>query len=98
MTEQEYIRMKNLLNTVIEQQAVLAEEQAKAELRANERNAKTDERIARNAEAIAALLTLAEIHEEEITRASKETAAQFKETHERINALVDVVERYIGKG
>jgi hypothetical protein len=55
MTEEEYIRMKNMLDAVIEQQAAFAESQAKAD----ERNAKTDERIARNAEGIAALLTLA---------------------------------------
>ena len=84
MTEEEYIRLKNLLDTVIEQQAVSAEKQAQQD----ERNAKTDERIARNAEAIAALLTLAEIHEQEMT-------AQFKETDERINALVNIVERHI---
>ena len=104
MTEEEYIRMKNLLDTVIEQQAAFAEKQAKAEAEANERqaraderNAKTDERIARNAEAIASLLTLAQMHEQEITRTNKEMAAQFKETDERINALVNVVERHISK-
>ena len=55
MTEEEYIRMKNLLNTVIEQQAVFAD---------NHR--KSDERQRRNEEGIAALLTIAEIHEQEI--------------------------------
>jgi hypothetical protein len=104
MTEEEYIRMKNMLDAVIEQQAAFAENLAKADAKADERNAKadernakTDERIARNAEAIAALLTLAQMHEQEITRTNKEMAAQFKETDERINALVNVVERYISK-
>ncbi len=94
MTEEEYIRMRNLLDVVIEQQATFAENQR----RVDERQAKTDEQIARNAEQIArntegitALLALAEMHEQEIT-------TRFKETGDRINALVDVVERYITKG
>jgi len=75
MTEQEYQRLQNLLSTVIEQQATFAENQAKA-----------DVRMTRNEESIAALLTIAEIHDN-----------QFKETDERINALVNVVEKYISK-
>ena len=75
MNEQEYQRLKNLLSTVIEQQATFAENQAKA-----------DARMTRNEESIAALLTIAEIHDN-----------QFKETDERINALVNVVEKYISK-
>ena|SRR3989442_1151666 len=101
MTEEEYIRMKNLLDAVVEQQA-----------RAEARQAKTDELLARNAEqtarnteGIAALLALAEMHEQEIARTNQEVAARFKETDnrfretgERINALIGVVERYITKG
>jgi hypothetical protein len=75
MTEQEYQRLQNLLSTVIAQQATFAENQAKA-----------DARMTRNEESIAALLTIAEIHNN-----------QFKETDERINALVNVVEKYISK-
>jgi len=100
MTEEEYIRMKNLLNTVIEQQAVFAD---------NHR--KSDERQRRNEEGIAALLTIAEIHEQEINKMNErmdtrfaEVAKRFQEigektaeTDERINALVNVVERYISK-
>ena len=101
MTEEEYIRMRNLLDTVIEQQA-----------KAEERQTKTDERMDKNAQAIASLLTLAEIHEQEIATLNKETAERFrqtderfkqtdkrfKETDDRINALINVVERYITKG
>jgi len=93
MTEEEYLRMKNLLNTVIEQQTIFAENQAKA-----------DARMARNEQAIAALLTLAEVHEHERAEGDKrvdaqfgEVATKFAETDERINALVNVVERYISK-
>lgn len=87
MTEEEYIRMRNLLDAVVEQQAVFAENQAKA-----------DARMGRHEHAIASLLTLAEMHEEEITRTNKEMTEQFKRTDDRISALVDVVERYITKG
>jgi len=94
VTEEEYIRMRNLLDEVIAQQARAEERHARAE----QRQAKTDEQIARNTEGIAALLTLAQIHEGEITRTNQQMNEQFKRTDERINALVDVVERYITKG
>ena len=94
MTEEEYVRMRNLLDTVIEQQATFAENQRKAE----ERQAKTDEQMANNTNSITALLALAEMHAEEMTRTNKEMSEQFKRTDDRINALVDVVERYITKG
>ena len=94
MTEEEYIRMRNLLDTVIEQQATFAENQKKAE----QRQTKTDEQIANNTNSITALLALAEMHEQEILRTNKEMTEHFKRTDDRINALVDVVERYITKG
>jgi hypothetical protein len=100
MTEEEYLRMKNILNTVIEQQAGFAERHTKAEVRMD-----------RNDQAIAALLTLAQMHEQEKAKTNEELNARFKqiattfeeigkksaETDERINALVNVVERYISK-
>jgi hypothetical protein len=75
MTEQEYQRLQNLLSTVIEQQALFAENQTKA-----------DARMTRHEESIASLLAIAEIHDQ-----------QFVETDERINALVNVVEKYISR-
>ena len=100
MTEEEYLRMKNILNTVIEQQAGFAERHTKAEARMD-----------RNDQAIAALLTLAQMHEQEITKTNEQMNTRFQqiaatfeelgkksaETDERINALVNVVERYISK-
>jgi|ERR1044072_7766871 uncharacterized protein involved in exopolysaccharide biosynthesis len=100
MTEEEYLRMKNILNTVIEQQAGFAERQAKAEARMD-----------RNDQAIAALLTIAQMHEQELTKTNEQIKERFEqvaatfqdiakntaETDERINALVNVVERYISK-
>ena len=86
--------MKNLLDTVVEQQATFAENQRKAE----QRQTKTDEQVANNTKSITALLALAEMHAKETTRLNREMNEQFKRTDERINALVDVVERYITKG
>jgi len=105
MTEEEYVRMRNLLNTVIEQQAAFAENQTKAETRVSALETKMD----RNADAIAALLTLAQMHEEEIStlnqrvdRKFEEVAERFQqigekmaETDDRINALVNIVERHL---
>ena len=107
MTEEEYLRMKNILNTIIEQQAAFAEQQTA--LAENQR--KSDERQRRNEEGIAALLTIAEIHEQEINKMNERTDQRFAEvakrfqeigekaaeTDERINALVNVVERYISR-
>ena len=114
MTEEEYLRMKNILNAIIEQQAVFEENHRQADARM----AEVDIKIGRNAEAIAALLTIAQIHEQEITKTSEQMNSGFDrinarfdqvattfqdlakksaETDERINALVNVVERYISK-
>ena len=100
MTEEEYLRMKNILNTVIVQQAVLTENNLKAEARVGD----LENRMTRNAEAISALLTIAQIHEQEITRTNEQMNRRFEElakksshTDDRINALVNVVERYISK-
>lgn len=107
MTEEEYLRMKNILNAMIEQQAVSDENHRKADARMTE----LDRRMSLNAEAIASLLTLAQMHEQEITKTNEQMNARFEqvaatleeigkksaETDERINALVNVVERYISK-
>ena len=45
------------------------------------------EKVERNAEGVAGLLAIAEIHDREI-----------KETDERLNALINTVERHIGEG
>jgi hypothetical protein len=105
MTEEEYLKMRNLLDSVIEQQATFAENQAKVEARTTNLEIKME----RNAEAIAALLTIAEIHEQEANRMNermdarfaevaerfRQTDERFRQTDERINALVNVVERNI---
>jgi len=107
MTEEEYLRMKNILSAIIDQQAVSEENHRKADARMTE----VDRRMTLNAEAIASLLTLAQMHEQEITKTNEQMNARFEqvavtfqdiakktgETDERINALVNVVERYISK-
>jgi hypothetical protein len=107
MTEEEYLRMKNILNTVIEQQAVFEENHRKADARMTA----TDSRMSTNAEGIAALLMIAQMHEQEITKTNEQMNTRFQqiaatfeeigrksaETDERINALMNVVERYITK-
>src|ERR1700686_4439853 len=62
--------------------------------RADERWARADERGARTEESIRALLTIAEIHEREIASLSDNGRA----TDERLNALINVVERQISEG
>jgi hypothetical protein len=107
--------MKNILNTIIEQQAVFEENHRKADARMTA----TDNRMSTNAEGIAALLIIAQMHEQEITKTNEQMNKGFNhinarfeqvaetfevlakktaETDERINALVNVVERYISKG
>jgi len=107
MTEEEYLRMKNILNAIIEQQAIFEDNHRKAEARM----AATDNRMNTNAEGIAALLIIAQMHEQEIANTNAQMNARFQqiaetfeeigkksaETDERINALVNVVERYISK-
>jgi hypothetical protein len=72
-TEEEYIRMKSLLNTVIEQQALFAENQTKA-----------DARMARHEQAIAALRTLAEVHEQSGLRVISELMPSSKRSQQNL--------------
>lgn len=60
MSEEEFLRFKNLLGTVIEQQAVFAENQTKA-----------DTRMTRHETSIAQLLAIAELHEREFSYTNK---------------------------
>ena len=79
--------------------------------RADERWARADERWARTAEGISALLAIAEIHEREVVELRQAQAeaqseararqarldAQMAETDERLNALINTVERIISE-
>ncbi|MDQ1613658.1 MAG: hypothetical protein QOG00_3589 [Pyrinomonadaceae bacterium] len=50
-------------------------------------------KLDRTADGVAALLTIAEIHEREITAVDE----RGRETDERLNALINTVERYISE-
>jgi hypothetical protein len=72
-----------------------------------ERLARSEQRWERTAEGISALLSIAEIHEREITElreaqariaeAQARTGAQMAETDERLNALINTVEKMISE-
>jgi ABC-type transporter Mla subunit MlaD len=58
------------------------------------------EKIDRNAESVTALLTIAEIQATEIrdlTESTRSLADRQRDTDERLNALINTVERYISE-
>jgi chromosome segregation ATPase len=58
------------------------------------------DKVDRTADGIAALLTIAEIHEREIEALKESVSAvdeRGRETDERLNALINTVERYISE-
>ncbi|MDX6383099.1 MAG: hypothetical protein QOK48_672 [Blastocatellia bacterium] len=67
----------------------------------DERWARADERWARTEESIRALLSIAEMHEREIQANAQQILSlgeQTSATDERLNALINVVERQISEG
>lgn len=69
--------------------------------RSEERWKRSDERWERTEEGIRALLSVAEIHEREIGTLSQNIAAvseNGRATDERLNALINTVERQISEG
>ena len=108
MTNEE---MQRAMNFIVEHQAkaaakidAVADAQRRAEERwaqSEERWARSEERWAQTEESIRALLTIAEIHEREITTQSKQILALSETTRgtdERLNTLINVVERHISEG
>ncbi len=96
--------MENSINFIVNQQAQTSvkldrltekvDALALAQSRAEERWMRADERWARTEESIRALLAIAELHEREITSLGEHT----RSTDERLNALINVVERQISNG
>lgn len=89
-------RIERTIAFIIEQQAQGEVRAAEADERwkqADERWAKTDERWARTEEGIRSLLTIAEIHEREILELREAGQA----TDERLNALINAVEKQISE-
>jgi hypothetical protein len=89
--------MERTIAFILEQQAQASASNAQTQAtmaRQAERLDRLTERTDRNAEGITALLAIAEMHEREITE-NREAQAR---TDERLNALINTVERYISKG
>ena len=94
MTSEE---MERTMAFILEQQAQTASTITQIHstmARLTERLDRLTERTDRNAEGITALLAIAEMHEREITE-NREVQSR---TDERLNALIDTVERYISEG
>ena len=89
--------MARTMAFILEQQAQITSAQAQTNstmAQLTERLDRLTERVDRNAEGITSLLAIAEMHEREITD-NRETQAR---TDERLNALINTVERYISEG
>ena len=98
MTSEE---MERTMSFIFEQQA----QTASTITQIHSTMARLTERTDRNAEGITALLAIAEMHEREITenreaqaRAEAENREAQSRTDERLNALINTVERYISEG
>src|SRR6266536_3132995 len=103
--------MQRAMNFIVEQAAktaakidALTETQKRAEerwSRTEERWSRTEERWSRTEESIRALLTIAEIHEREINTLGQgilSLSETTRATDERLNTLINVVERQISEG
>ena len=100
--------MERTMAFIIEQQAQASASNAQIQstmVEITSTMARLTERTNRNAEGITALLAIAEMHEREITEnreAQARAAAENREAQaradERLNALIDTVERYISEG
>ncbi len=100
--------MQRTMAFILEQQAQITATLAETNstmARLTERLDRLTERTDRNAEGITALLAIAEMHEREITenreaqaRADAENREAQSRTDERLNALINTIERYISEG
>jgi chromosome segregation ATPase len=105
MTNEE---MQKAMEFIVNQQAqasakidALTEAQREAQKAAEERWTRSEERWTRTEEGIRALLSIAEIHEREIEGLGQKIAAvseNGRATDERLNALINVIERQISEG
>jgi septation ring formation regulator EzrA len=100
--------MERTMAFILEQQAQASASNAQTQstmaeitstmARLTDRLDRLTERTDRNAEGITALLAIAEMHEREITENRETQAEAQSRTDERLNALINAVERYIGEG
>ncbi len=105
MTNEE---MQKAMEFIVNQQAqasvkidALSEVQKEAQRAAEERWKRSDERWERTEDGIRALLSIAEIHEREIASHERQILSlgeTTRATDERLNALINIVERQISEG
>lgn len=89
------------IDALLDAQKESQETQKQTQKDAEERWRRSEERWARTEEGIRALLSIAEIHEREIETLGVKIAAvseNGRATDERLNALINVVERQISEG
>ncbi|HYN25812.1 MAG TPA: hypothetical protein VES69_12295 [Pyrinomonadaceae bacterium] len=103
--------MQKAMEFIVEQQAQTAvkldrltervDALAVAQNRAEERWTRSEERWTRTEDGIRALLSIAEMHDREIATLGEKIAAvsdNGRATDERLNALINVIERQISEG
>ena len=93
--------MERTMTFIVEQQAQTHSTIAQittTQAQINITMARLTERVDRNAEGISALLAIAEMHEREITELRQTQAQAQSRTDERLNALINTVERHISEG
>lgn len=105
MTNEEMHRaMDFIVETEVKSSAkidALAKAQKQGQKEADQRWVRADERWARTEEGIRALLAIAELHEREIQANSQQILSlgeTTRATDDRLNALINVVERQITEG
>jgi hypothetical protein len=94
MTNEEMQRAMEFIVDMEAKSSAKIDALTEAQKSADERWARADERWARTEESIRALLSIAEIHEREINTLGENGRA----TDERLNTLINVVERQITEG
>lgn len=88
--------MERAMAFILEQQAQISSNMAELTERVNRMGEKVD----RNAESVTALLAIAEIQAAEIrdlTESTRTLADRQRDTDERLNALINTVERYVSE-
>ena len=96
--------MQRAMGFIVEQEAKSSakiDARAKAQKEAEERWKRGDERWARTEEGIRALLAIAELHEKEIQANTQQILSlgeTTRATDDRLNVLINVVERHISEG
>jgi uncharacterized protein YlxW (UPF0749 family) len=95
--------MQRIMQFIVEQQAQLTVSLGQLTQRVDKLSGTVEglsEKVDRTADGIASLLVIAEIHDREIATLRESVTAvdvRGRETDERLNALINTVERYISE-